>query len=144
MPPNFMLSSIVSNPDSATGTYNPFPAHHFTGPIRPVYPLSPMRTVPKSIRRPDWADDGTPKAEKRLNRAKIDILDAKGQAAMRKVCKLAREVLDVTAAAVKPGVTTDYLDEVCHNACVERNVSATLHQRYIYDLLTNGSRTLLP
>jgi methionyl aminopeptidase len=44
---------------------------------------------------------------------------------MRKVCKLAREVLDVTAAAIKPGVTTDYLDEVCHNACVERDVSVT-------------------
>lgn len=59
----------------------------------------------------------------RLSRSKVDILDATGQEAMRKVCRLAREVLDVTAAAMKPGVTTDYLDEICHNACVERNVS---------------------
>lgn len=43
---------------------------------------------------------------------------------MRKVCRLAREVLDVTAAELKPGITTDYLDEVCHRACVERDVSA--------------------
>ena len=43
---------------------------------------------------------------------------------MRKVCKLAREVLDITAAELKPGITTDYLDEVCHKATVERNVSA--------------------
>ncbi len=43
---------------------------------------------------------------------------------MRKVCRLAREVLDITAAAVKPGVTTDYLDEICHNACIEREVGA--------------------
>ncbi|KAL8774147.1 MAG: hypothetical protein Q9209_001255 [Squamulea sp. 1 TL-2023] len=62
-----------------------------------------------------------PKGEKRLNRSKIDILDAKRQDAMRKVCKLAQEVLDITAAELKPGVTTDYLDEVCHNACVERD-----------------------
>lgn len=41
---------------------------------------------------------------------------------MRKVCRLSREVLDVIAREVKPGVTTDYLDEVCHNACIERNV----------------------
>lgn len=41
---------------------------------------------------------------------------------MRKVCRLAREVLDITAAAAKPGVTTDYIDEIVHNACVERNV----------------------
>jgi methionyl aminopeptidase len=43
---------------------------------------------------------------------------------MRKVCRLAREVLDITAAAMKPGVTTDYLDAICHNACIERDVGA--------------------
>ncbi|KAI4256429.1 MAG: hypothetical protein L6R42_006232, partial [Xanthoria sp. 1 TBL-2021] len=106
---------------NVTGAYNPFPTHPFTGSVRPVYPLSARRSVPKSIRHPDWAETGIPKGEKRLNRSKIDILDAKGQYAMRKVCKLAREVLDITAADLKPGITTDYLDEVCHKACIERN-----------------------
>jgi methionine aminopeptidase len=41
---------------------------------------------------------------------------------MRTVCRLAREVLDIAAAAVRPGVTTDYIDEIVHKACVERNV----------------------
>lgn len=82
-----------------------------------------MRTVPKSIKHPDWSETGTPVGENRLNRSKIDLLDAKGQEAMRKVCKLSREVLDIVAAEIKPGVTTDYLDEVCHKACVERDVS---------------------
>jgi len=45
---------------------------------------------------------------------------------MRKVCRLAREVLDIAAAEVRPGVTTDYLDEVVHKACVERNVGTPL------------------
>lgn len=81
-----------------------------------------MRTVPKSIPHPDWSVTGIPKAERRLNRTKIELLDAAGQDAMRKVCKLAREVLDTVAAEIKPGITTDYLDEVCHNACVERKV----------------------
>jgi methionyl aminopeptidase len=94
-----------------------------------------MRTVPESIRRPDWAEDGEPKAEPRLNRSKIDLLDAKGQAAMRKVCILAREVLDITAAEVRPGITTDYLDEVCHKACIERNVSATLRLGVVFQSL---------
>lgn len=40
---------------------------------------------------------------------------------MRKVCLLSREVLDLAAAAAVPGVTTDYIDEVVHNACIERN-----------------------
>ena len=42
---------------------------------------------------------------------------------MRKVCRLAREVLDAAASAIKPGVTTDYIDEVVHKACIERDVS---------------------
>ncbi len=80
--------------------------------------------MPNAIRHPDWAETGIPKGEKRLSRSKIDILDGKGQDAMRKVCKLAREVLDITAAELRPGITTDYLDDVCHKACVERNVGA--------------------
>lgn len=42
---------------------------------------------------------------------------------MRKVCRLAREVLDIAARAIKPGVTTDYIDEIVHKACIERDVS---------------------
>ncbi|RYP65619.1 hypothetical protein DL771_008227 [Monosporascus sp. 5C6A] len=102
---------LVSDRDPVTGTYNPFPTFSFPGTIRPVYPLSPMRTVPKSIPHPDWAETGIPKGERRLNRTKIAILDAEGQEAMRKVCRLAREVLDITAAELRPGITTDYLDE---------------------------------
>ena len=88
-----------------------------------------MRIVPKSIKHPDWAEDGIPKGERRLSRTKIDILDIKGQEAMRKVCRLSREVLDITAAEIKPGVTTDYLDEVCHKACVERIALRHISQR---------------
>lgn len=123
--PNMMDPGIVSNPHPGTRQYNPFPTFSFTGSVRPVYPLSPMRTLPKSIKRPDWAETGVPAREMRLNRSKIDILDTEAQQAMRKVCRLAREVLDITAAELKPGITTDYLDEVCHRACVERDVSVT-------------------
>lgn len=35
---------------------------------------------------------------------------------------MAREVLDIAAAEIKPGVTTDYIDEVVHKACLERDV----------------------
>ncbi|KAJ6105571.1 methionine aminopeptidase [Penicillium capsulatum] len=104
----------------AGGLYNPFPTYPFSGSVRPVYPLSPRRPVPKTIKHPDWAETGIPKREMRLSKSKWDFLDAAGQEAMRKVCRLGREVLDITAAAIKPGVTTDYLDEICHNACVER------------------------
>jgi methionyl aminopeptidase len=57
-----------------------------------------------------------------IGRNKITLLDKKGQDAMRKVCRLGREILDIAAAAAKPGVTTDYIDEVVHKATIERNV----------------------
>lgn len=78
--------------------------------------------MPKDIPWPDYAETGYPKSERFLNRNKFDILDAKGQEAMRKVCRIGREVLDIIAAEVRPGVTTDYLDEVCHKATIERKV----------------------
>jgi hypothetical protein len=35
---------------------------------------------------------------------------------------MGREILDIAAREVRPGVTTDYIDEVVHKATIERNV----------------------
>jgi methionyl aminopeptidase len=137
------ILSLVTDRHPATGLYNPFPTFSFHGSIRPVYPLSPMRIVPKSINHPDWAKTGIPMGERRLSRTKINILDVKGQEAMRKVCRLAREVLDITAAELKPGISTDYLDEVCHKACVDRKVRRKLFKP-IFIGSNLDSLTLLP
>lgn len=111
------------SPDPATGYYNPFPNFPYSGSLRPVYPLSPHRTLPQSIPHPVWWQDGNPRYSRSItNRNKMEILDKAGQDAMRKSCRLAREVLDIAAAAAKPGVTTDYIDEIVHKACIERNV----------------------
>ena len=77
--------------------------------------------MPDSIRHPNYAKDADPKYTF-IEKSKINILDKKAQEGMRKVCKISREVLDVAAREVKPGVTTDYIDEVVHKACIERNV----------------------
>lgn len=116
---------VVSKPDPETGYYNPFPNFSFTGPLRPVYPLSPRREIPKTIPHPDYAADGIPKAGRSLvSRNKVEILDKKAQDAMRKVCRLAREVLDIAAAALRPGISTDAIDQIVHDECIKRNVSA--------------------
>jgi methionyl aminopeptidase len=105
-----------------TGTFNPFPTFPYTGTLRPVYPLSPKREVPKTIVAPDYAKDGIPHSERVfVGRNKIRILTPEEQDGMRKVCRLGREVLDIAAAAAKPGVTTDYIDEIVHKASLERN-----------------------
>jgi methionyl aminopeptidase len=117
---------VVSYPDPATGHFNPFPTFPYTGALRPVYPLSPRREVPKSIKLPDYAKDGIPHSEQVFsNRSKIAILNKQEQNAMRKVCRFGREILDIAGRAAVPGVTTDYIDEVVHNATIERDVRAT-------------------
>ena len=59
-----------------------------------------------------------------VGRHKIKILDKKEQEGMRKVCRMAREVLDIAARESKPGVTTDHIDKIVHEACIERDVSS--------------------
>ncbi|KAF2877147.1 peptidase M24, structural domain-containing protein [Massariosphaeria phaeospora] len=118
---NIFTPKVVSHPDPATGHFNPFPTFPYTGSLRPVYPLSPKRQVPTSITYPDYAKDGIPRSEQVfVGKHKITVLDATQQEGMRKVCRLAREVLDIAAKEAKPGVTTDYIDEVVHKACLER------------------------
>ena len=121
---NIFPPKVVSEPDPVTGQYNPFPTFQFTGSLRPVYPLTPKRAVPDSIQRPDYAEDGIPRSEQKfVGRNNIKILTKEEQDSMRKVCRLAREVLDIAAREIRPGITTDHLDEVVHKACIERDVS---------------------
>jgi len=98
--------------------------------------------VPSHIPRPDYAEDGIPRSEQIFNRArKIQILNEEEQAGMRKVCRLAREVLDIAAAAIKPGITTDAIDEIVHKACIERNVchySPPSPETFKFDCLKYG------
>jgi len=56
---------------------------------------------------------------------------------MRKVCRYGREILDIAGRAAKPGVTTDYIDEIVHNATIERDVSMVAAE--IYCKCTNRS-----
>ncbi|KAK3072275.1 Methionine aminopeptidase 1 [Teratosphaeriaceae sp. CCFEE 6253] len=104
------------------GHFNPFPSYPFTGSLRPVYPLSPRRAVPDRIRKPDYAGNGIPVSEQKfVGKRKITILNKEEQEGMRKVCRMGREVLDIAAREVKPGATTDHIDQVVHEACMERD-----------------------
>lgn len=126
-----LAPNVISKVDPETGLYNPFPTYPFTGALRPVYPLSATRVVPASIPHPDYSQDGIPRSEQRLGRNTITILDDKAIKAMRKVCRLAREVLDIAAREIRPGITTDYIDEVVHKACIERDVRLPLPLLFI-------------
>jgi len=100
----------------------------FTGSLRPTM-LSPRRTMPPSIRRPDYADHiaGVSNSEQRDRASNNSIrvygpkeLDAED--GLRHACAMGREVLDVAGKALRVGVTTDEIDRVVHEACIERGV----------------------
>ena len=85
-----------------------------SAPVRPGL-QSPRRTVPASIPRPDYALTGQPSA-----RASRAVRTPEEIEAMRIAGRIAAEVLIVVGEAVRPGVTTDELDRIGHEAAIER------------------------
>ncbi len=84
------------------------------GRIRPGR-VSPMRTVPPDISRPDYAETGDPGSSAEAMVKPAEVIER-----MRLAGRVAADVLAETAAAVCPGVTTDEIDAVCHDACIRR------------------------
>ena len=81
----------------------------------PVVPgvVSPKRLVPDNVPRPDYAETGRP--------GQItypDVKDAERIERMRRSCRLAALVMEKTAAAIRPGITTDELDAICHEETI--------------------------
>ncbi|WVO14025.1 methionine aminopeptidase, type I [Cryptococcus depauperatus] len=94
----------------------------YTGSIRPHYPLSPTRAIPSHIEKPDYADhpQGFSMCESVKERS-AKILSKEEIEGVRKACRLSREVLDIVASHIRPGITTDELDAICHQACIDRD-----------------------
>ncbi|CAH6722909.1 methionine aminopeptidase 1 [[Candida] jaroonii] len=110
------------HPQEDDQPYNPFPSFNYRGDLRPTYPLSARRAIPKHIKLPDYAKDGKPISEIKNDRlGKIPTLSPKEIDKIRKVGKISREILDIVAGHVKPGVTTDELDAILHKECIKRN-----------------------
>ena len=81
---------------------------------RPLAPgmVSPMRAVPAQIVRPDYASSGRPRSQGR------DVKTPDELARLRRACQAAARVLRVTGEAVRPGITTDAIDEIGHDETV--------------------------
>lgn len=102
--------------------YDPWPTYNYSGDLRPAYPLSARRPIPGHIKLPDYAAHGKPLSELKNDRlGKITILTPKEITKIRKVARASREILDAVAKHVRPGVTTDELDEIVHKECLRRN-----------------------
>eukprot|EP01038_Epipyxis_sp_PR26KG_P006187 gene6187-8521_t len=100
-----------------------FIGYNFTGQLRP-YQQSPRRFVPDHISRPDYAThiQGIPISEqidKRTNTS-IKVYSSAELDGIRAACIIGRQVLDIGGNAVRAGITCDEIDQIVHDATVER------------------------
>ncbi|KAI8075936.1 peptidase M24, structural domain-containing protein [Gilbertella persicaria] len=101
--------------------YDPFKTFKYSGPLRAVYPLSSRRIVPEHIPRPDYAETGLSKSEYMARSSDIKVLTPEEIEGVKKACAITKEVLEITAKAIRVGITTDELDRIAHEATIERN-----------------------
>ncbi|MBA3303868.1 MAG: SEC-C domain-containing protein, partial [Acidimicrobiia bacterium] len=76
--------------------------------------VGPRRPVPEEIPRPHYAERGG-----RSRRDVPDVQDKETLEAMSHTGRDAARVLRDVGAAIAPGVTTDELDALCHQLCIE-------------------------
>jgi len=79
--------------------------------LRPAR-VSPAQAVPAAIERPDYAATGRP------TRQSGDVKTPEELARLRRACQAAARVLQVGGQAVRPGITTDALDALCHEETI--------------------------
>jgi methionyl aminopeptidase len=79
--------------------------------------VGPLRDVPAEIARPDYVATGSPVQGTEAMVKAPDVIER-----MRVAGRIARDVLAETGAAVAPGVTTDELDRISHEAHIRRSV----------------------
>ena len=85
----------------------------FTGSVAPGT-QSPMRPVPESILGPDYAKTGNPVRRPESRVKSPEIIEK-----LRVAGRAAAEILAETASHIAPGVTTDELDAICHQLCID-------------------------
>ena len=123
--------SIGSNPSTGKGFASavaadaPVDRFPYAGSIRPGI-QSPQRKVIVSADAandllPDYALDGRPKKGSNMPLLPwvIEVKKPDEIEKMRASGKLAREILDLAGRSVKPGITTDEIDTIVHEAILE-------------------------
>jgi len=76
------------------------------------------RKIPDHIEKPDYWQTGHPTINY-SNPKSIEIKQPAAVAKMRRACELARKVLDAAAAMVKPGITTEEIDDFVFNYTIQ-------------------------
>ena len=83
--------------------------------IKP-FPQSPRKPVPPQIARPPYAATGQVPYSRFTEQ--IVVHDADSVDLMRRAARLARRTLDLACSTAEPGVTSDEVDTVVHEAII--------------------------
>lgn len=107
--------------------FNPWPNYEFTGKLRPCYPLSPLRIPDLSISFPSYACRGVPYSENSIARSSvIEILSVQDRPKMYAAGEIVRNIMEKCRSIIKPGITTDSIDEFVSTECNNRGVYPSL------------------
>ena len=101
--------------------------------------VSPRRTVPAGIPRPNYAVTGRPRPSARVADPVLRIEK------IRYACQAAAEVLEEGGRALRPGITTDEIDAIVHQACLSRGgyPSTLNYHGYPKSLCTSVNEVIL-
>lgn len=91
----------------------------FGGGVRPGAQTAQKVVIEDDIVPPDYAEDGSPKNDRPMLPWMIEVKTPDQIEKMRASGRLARKVLDLGGRAVKPGVTTDEIDQIVHQATID-------------------------
>jgi methionyl aminopeptidase len=108
------------------------------GAVRPGV-VSPRRAVPPGIPRPNYAVSGRPRPSPRVANPELRL------AKIRRACLAAAEVLAEGARALAPGITTDAIDAIVHDAYLARGgyPSTLNYHGYPKSLCTSVNEVIL-
>lgn len=81
--------------------------------------VSSQRSVPSHIQKPPYVST-TP--GKDACPPHIEIYSPEQISKIKEACILARKILNLTAKKLKVGITTDNIDEIVHQLCIDNNV----------------------
>ena len=98
-----------------------------------------MRTVPSHIARPSYADSGLVERWDEPTVKSDDVIER-----MRHAGRVASEVLRLSGEFLRPGITTDEVDEYTHNLFIERGAypSTLNYHGYPKSLCTSANEVI--
>eukprot|EP00543_Licmophora_paradoxa_P007209 CAMPEP_0202442362 /NCGR_PEP_ID=MMETSP1360-20130828/1813_1 /ASSEMBLY_ACC=CAM_ASM_000848 /TAXON_ID=515479 /ORGANISM="Licmophora paradoxa, Strain CCMP2313" /LENGTH=366 /DNA_ID=CAMNT_0049057707 /DNA_START=156 /DNA_END=1256 /DNA_ORIENTATION=+ len=124
----FMVSSVTSSGAFVLQQYVPkrtlselqVVSFRYAGDIQPGKQTPQRVVLDESILKPDYAEDGLPKKNDQVFPWMIEVKSPTQIQKMRDAGRAAREVLDIAGRAAQVGISTDEIDAIVHQACLER------------------------